>query len=96
MNMSYLIFFSSFEPEIDDDHVFNIGKCDISIGGTALVRISVRVQISLNSCNLVRASREASDNDKYSTSMIDGATVVLFVRGSRYCPIVYEEDESDC
>ena len=40
------------------------------------ISLSVNVRMSLNSCNLARASREESDNDIYSASMVDNATVV--------------------
>ena len=37
--------------------------------------MSVEVLISLDSCNRVRASCEASDSDIYSASMVESATV---------------------
>ena len=39
------------------------------------ISLSVNVRMSLNSCNLARASREESDNDIYLASMVDNATV---------------------
>ena len=43
-----------------------------------IVGMSIEVLTSLNSCNQTRASREASDSDIYSASMVESATV-LFV-----------------
>ena len=41
-----------------------------------MVGMSVKVRRALNRCNRASASREESDNDIYSASMVDNATVV--------------------
>ena len=49
---------------------------------------SLNVRMSLNSCNLARASQDASDSDIYSASMVESATVVCLCEVQDIAPLL--------